>query len=142
MSRRAKRMIIEVRALVTGGGPDPEDRTPDGGCAVDGVWTVTLTGRLLSGDTAETALDVFHRVIPIARLDDFEISARPAGAGDPAPREDLGLFSRLPDPPFADRLLHEAFGKALLLARPDAPKDAIVFHPNLREAPSVHGGEG
>ena len=128
-------MIVEVVARTAPGRLDPEDRSLDGSCAVDGLWAVALTGRLRSGDSSETALDVFHRVIPIARLDDFDITARPAQAGD-AVREDLGLFSRLPDPPFVDRLLHQAFGAALLVARPDAPKGALVYHVDAGEPDS------
>jgi hypothetical protein len=137
MSKRYNRMVIEVRALRPVGTLDPEDLSPDGGCAVDGLWLVSLTGRLGSQANLEgAALDVFHRVIPISNLEDYEIKARKPSLEDGPIREDLGLFSRLPDPPFTDRLMHEAFGRALFLARPDAPAEAIVFHVDTGEPDS------
>ena len=124
-------VIVDVVARRATGLLDPEDRS----CAVDGLWAVALTGWLRSGEPSETALDVFHRVIPIARLEEFDIMAPPAKAGD-AVLGDLGLFSRLPDPPFVDRLLHQAFWAAFLLARPDAPKGALVYHVDTGEPDS------
>jgi len=137
MTIRKVHMIIEVRALRPVEGLDTEDLSLNGGCAVDGLWLVSLTGRLGSqADSEGAALDVFHRVIPISNLEDYEIKARRPSPENGPIREDLGLFSRLPDPPFADRLMHEAFGRALFLARPDAPAEAIVFHVDMGEPDS------
>jgi hypothetical protein len=121
MRNTRTRLIISLRTDVPEARLTPDDR------GLAGAYGLTLTGRLASRPDRETAaLDVFHRVIPIAQLDDFEITVRPAGPADPV-REDLGPFSRLPDPEFADRLLHDAFGEALRRARPDAPAEALVY---------------
>jgi hypothetical protein len=121
MRNKTRRMIVTLTPTVRENRLDPLDRD------LRGDWGLTLTGRLASRpDPVEAALDVFHQVIPIAQLDDFEITVRDAGQKDPV-REDLGPFSRVPDPAFADRLLDQAFGEALRRARPDAPADALVY---------------
>lgn len=115
-----KQMIVEVRPLKEVDGLAPEDR------GLEGAWGVTLTGQLAGrADPTEAALDVFHLVVPVSVLEDFEIDAAPAAGRRPG--TDLGRFSRLPDPPFANRLLEEAFGAALRRARPDTPADALVY---------------
>lgn len=115
-----KRMIVDVRALKGGLLLHPEDR------GVAGGWGLTLTGRLAERPDPEgAALDVFHLVVPVRAPEDFEVEARPAA--ERAPERDLGPFSRLPDPPFANRLMEEAFGPALRRARPDTPPDALVY---------------
>jgi hypothetical protein len=127
MPKTSRRLIVTLQTPLKADRLDPEDRD------LAGDWGLTLTGRLAARpDVEEAALDVFHRVVPIARLDDFEITVRTAGAREPV-REELGPFSRLPDPEFADRLLHEAFGAAFRLARPDAPADALVYEVDAGE---------
>lgn len=121
-----KRIMITVRAL------RGEDRLAPEGRGVVGTWGVTLCGQLAGRPDPEgAALDVFHLVVPVAVIEDFEITAAPAGE-EPADR-DLGRFSRLPDPPFANRLLEEAFGAALRRARPDTPADALVYEVDAGE---------
>jgi hypothetical protein len=121
-----KQMIVQVHPLRGAGELAPEDR------GLEGAWGITLTGQLAGrADPKEAALDVFHLVVPVSVLEDFEIDAAPAGGRRPG--TDLGRFSRLPDPPFANRLLEEAFGAALRRARPDTPAEAIVYE--------VDGGE-
>jgi len=121
-----KQMIVEVRPLKEAEALAAEDR------GLAGLWGVTLTGQMAGrSDPTEAALDVFHLVVPVSVLEDFEIEAGPAEGRRPG--TDLGRFSRLPDPPFANRLLEEAFGAALRCARPDTPADALVYE--------VDGGE-
>lgn len=127
MGKTARRMIVTLRATAPSDRMDPED------LGLAGDWGLTLTGRLAARpDPGEAALDVFHHVVPITQLDDFEISVRAADPTEPV-REELGPFSRVPDPEFADRLLHEAFGAALRRARPDAPADALVYEVDAGE---------
>lgn len=127
MGKTARRMIVTLRATAPSDRMDPED------LGLAGDWGLTLTGRLAARpDPGEAALDVFHQVVPIAQLDDFEISVRAADPTEPV-REELGPFSRVPDPEFADRLLHEAFGAALRRARPNAPADALVYEVDAGE---------
>ena len=127
MGKTARRMIVTLRATAPSERMDPEDR------GLVGAWGLTLTGRLAARpDPDEAALDVFHQVIPIGQLDDFEISVREADPTEPV-REELGPFSRVPDPEFASLLLHQAFGPALRRARPDAPADALVYEVDAGE---------
>lgn len=121
-----KRMMLDVRTLRPEGDLAPEDR------GLAGVWGVTLTGPLLSKpDPKPLALDIFHAVVPISVLEDFEIEA--SEAAEPVIGTELGRFSRVPDAPFVDRLLDQAFGSALKFALPDMPEDALVYE--------VDGGE-
>jgi hypothetical protein len=121
-----KQMIVQVRPLRGGEELAPEDR------GLEGAWGITLTGQLSGrADPKEAALDVFHLVVPVSVLEDFEIDAAPAGGRRPG--TDLGRFSRLPDPPFANRLLEEAFGAALRRARPDTPAEALVYEVDAGE---------
>ena len=121
-----RRMFVEVRPL------SGADQLSEEDGAVVGTWGLTLVGGLAGRpDPAEAALDVFHLVVPVSSLDAFEIEA--FEAGNRRPVNDLGRFSRLPDPPFANLLLDDAFGPALRAARPDVPRDLIVYE--------VDGGE-
>ena len=127
MGKTTRRMIVTLRATAAPDRMEPED------AGLPGDWGLTLTGRLAARpDPVEAALDVFHQVVPIGRLDDFEITVRQAGPKEPV-REELGPFSRVPDPEFASRLLDDAFGAAFRLARPDAPADALVYEVDAGE---------
>ena len=80
MGKTTRRMIVTLRAAAAPDRMDPED------AGLAGDWGLTLTGRLAARpDPAEAALDVFHQVVPIGRLDDFEITVR----------EELGRMRRL-----------------------------------------------
>ena len=115
-----KRMIVEVLPLRAEEELAPEDR------GLAGLWGLVLTGPLAGrADPRGAALDVFHLMVPVSVLEDFEIEAAPTG--DRTPDTDLGRFSRLPDPPFVNRLMEDAFGAALRRARPDTPPDALVY---------------
>lgn len=115
-----KRMIVEVLPLRAEGELAPEDR------GLAGLWGLVLTGPLAGRpDPEEAALDVFHLMVPVSGLEEFEIDAAPAEGR--TPDRDLGRFSRLPDPPFVNRLMEDAFGEALRRARPDTPTDALVY---------------
>lgn len=115
-----KRMIVEVLPLRAEGELAPEDR------GLAGLWGLALTGPLAGRpDPEEAALDVFHLMVPVSVLEAFEIDAAPAEGR--TPDRDLGRFSRLPDPPFVNRLMEDAFGAALRRARPDTPTDALVY---------------
>lgn len=97
-----KTFIIEVAALCDFDDLDPEDRTVEGECAVDGAYRVTLTGELAADRyPQERSLDCFHLSVPISCLDDFSITARPERPDDGSLslRGNLGPFSRLPDLP-------------------------------------------
>ncbi|PTX52323.1 hypothetical protein IQ03_01113 [Gemmobacter caeni] len=120
-------LIVNVRSGQPEDRLDPQDRD------LAGDYGLTLTGRLaVRPDPEEAALDVFHQIIPIAQIDDFEITVRKRVGSEPV-REELGPFSRVPAPEFADRLLHEAFGEALRRARPDAPAEALVYEVDAGE---------
>lgn len=96
-----KTFIIEVAALCDFEDLDPEDRTEEGNCAVDGSYRVILTGELaLDRDPTERALDCFHNIVPISCLEDFSIIARPAIPDDASLslRADIGEFSEIPGP--------------------------------------------
>ena len=96
-----KVFIIEVAALSDPEDLDLEDCTPQGDCAVDGAYRLTLAGDLASDPRpVERALDCFHRITPISCLEDFSIIARPEVPDDVclSLRMDLGTFSQIPDP--------------------------------------------
>lgn len=78
-------MIVEVGCLVDFDDLDPDDLDAEGNCAVDGAWRVSLPGPC--PDPTEAALDLFHRSVPIACLEDFQITVRAETAVDRAAGE-------------------------------------------------------
>lgn len=70
--------IVEVSCLTDHDELDPEDREPDGVCAVDGMWAATFAEPV----DQDTVLDRFHAEVPISSLEDFEIVPRPRGGHD------------------------------------------------------------
>lgn len=94
--------IIEVTALVEPDQMDSDDIGDNGDCLVDGAYRLRLEGALLErDDPTEAALDVFHSIVPIAALDDFDIITRkatPLDEGDGWLRRDLGTFREVPAP--------------------------------------------
>jgi hypothetical protein len=93
---------IEVTDLVDLEGMDFDDLDPHDNCSVDGAYRLRLEGALRErDDPTEAALDVFHSIVPISALDDFEIPARlatPPDEGDGWLRRDLGAFHEVPSP--------------------------------------------
>ena len=102
----AQNWIVEVSAVTDTDLLEEDDLDDLGNCRVDGAYRLILDGPLAeTAEPEETALDVFHRCVPIACIDDFVIMARrerPEDAGEDWLREDLGSFSELPTPAAPD----------------------------------------
>lgn len=100
--------IIEVTVVGNPEHLDASDCDLDGQCLVDGAYRLTIAGGLASGpDPESAALDVFHTVVPISCLEDFQIVIRPEGpedAGEGWLRRDLGRFDAVPGPDLPDFL--------------------------------------
>lgn len=94
--------IIEVSTELDFEDLDANDCDASGQCIVDGAYRLRLAGSLAEADDPkETALDVFHAVVPISNMDDYDILIRPEGpldAGDGWLRLDMGVFSEMPQP--------------------------------------------
>lgn len=115
-----KRMLVEVRGL------KPEDQLAKEDRKVVGTFGLTLVDELCGlQDSREAALDIFHLVVPISMLENFDIEARESSKE--VPDTDLGRFSMMPNSPFVNRLMEDAFGPALRAARPGIPEDALVY---------------
>ena len=91
-----KAWIVEVACLADFDDLDSNDLAEDGTCAVNGAYRVTLDAEP-SVDPEERILDVFHAIVPIGSLDDFEIMVREQTQDEAAMcdgwlRRDLGVF--------------------------------------------------
>lgn len=86
---RLQTWIVEVSALRDFEDLDPNDVDETGDCIVDGTYRIVTP----SSDP-EAVLDIFHDLVPIKCLDDFDILARRATEHDTPEtlREDLGEF--------------------------------------------------
>lgn len=94
--------IVEVTADADFEDLDPNDCDHQGNCIVDGAYRIALTGALASAeDPKKAALDVFHAIVPISNIDDYDILIRPEvplDAGEGWLRLDIGVFSEMPKP--------------------------------------------
>ncbi|MGY6634669.1 MAG: hypothetical protein ACXIU8_13140 [Alkalilacustris sp.] len=89
----SKAARIEVACLVDFEDLDPDDRTPDGVCAVDGSYLLTVSdipAGTRKSDFTRKVLDHFHARVPIACLEDFGIAVFPVSVHDALGCKDLG----------------------------------------------------
>lgn len=94
--------IVEVSTDLDFDDLDPNDCDASGACIVDGSYRLRLSGALAAAsDPKEVALDVFHAIVPISNMDDYDILIRPEGpldVGEGWLRLDMGVFSEIPKP--------------------------------------------
>ncbi|MCW3783913.1 hypothetical protein [Defluviimonas salinarum] len=105
--------IIEVAALCDFDEMDADDLDAAGNCAVDGAYRLRLTDAGEAADPKDLALDIFHHIVPIACLEDFDILIRlekPSDSGTGWLRRDLGRQSAA--------VLEAPYGAESLMAEP------------------------
>lgn len=98
--------LVEVVCQVEAEDLDAEDRDEAGKDNVGGLYRVTLRAPFEAEEAQriECVLDAFHDNVPIACLDNYEISVHPEegfdreASGHDHVREDLGRFDGLREP--------------------------------------------
>lgn len=98
--------IIEVTPIFEFDELDHRDVDDSGACLVDGAYRLHVGGELAEGqDPKDAALDLFHALVPISMLEDYDVIIReetPADAGDGWLRRDLGRHDTMPESPGPD----------------------------------------